>query len=162
MDTPLWKANTMLAAFGLTKVPMIGYVRPKVVEASAERTVMRLPLGRRTRNHLGSMYFGALNVGADLAAGWAALSAIQAARSAGAPRIDFVFKSSSAEFLRRPDGHVHFTCTSGGAVRDLVDKAIATGERCELMVPVVATVPSRTGDEPVAQFELELSIKARP
>ncbi len=36
---------------------------------SAKALRIRIPLGWRTRNHLGSMYFGALATGADLVGG---------------------------------------------------------------------------------------------
>src|SRR4051794_12547209 len=52
-----------LRAFGFFKVPLIFYVAPSIVELSDRRCVIRVPLNRRTRNHLGSMYFGTLAVG---------------------------------------------------------------------------------------------------
>ena len=63
------KATLMLRAFGLFKIPMILFVGPRVVEMNAERCVLKIPLGYRTRNHLGGMYFGTLATGADCAAG---------------------------------------------------------------------------------------------
>lgn len=149
----------MLGAFGTVKIPMIGYLRPRIVQTDEEHTVVRIPLGRRSQNHLKSMYFGALSVGADLAAGWAAMQAVQEAKQEG-HRVDFVFKDVQGDFLRRPDGHVHFTCDDGAAVRAMVAKAVKTGERQNRPVDVVATVPSR-GDDPVARFTLTLSLKAR-
>lgn len=151
----------MLGAFGLAKIPMIGYVRPRLLRADDE-VVVRVPLGRRTRNHLRSMYFGALAVGADLAAGWTVMAEAEAARARSGRRIDFVFKDAQSEFLRRPDGDVHFTCRDGDAIRSLVEKSVASGQREDLAVAVVATVPSKTGEQPVARFELTLSVKARP
>src|SRR5262245_29826808 len=55
------------------RVPMAFFLSPSVVEASARRVVIRIPLTWRSKNHLGSMYFGALCVGADLAGGLLAL-----------------------------------------------------------------------------------------
>ena len=43
----------------------------------------------------------------------------------------------------------------------LVDRAMASGTREELVVHVTATVPSKLGAEPVARFEMTLSIKKR-
>ena len=40
-------------------------------------------------------------------------------------------------------------------------KAIETGERVNLPVPVTATVPSVFGDEPVAEFVITLSVKEK-
>ena len=36
-----------------------------------------MPLRRRTKNHLGSMYFGVLAVGADITGGFLAMEPIQ-------------------------------------------------------------------------------------
>lgn len=55
--------------FGLTKIPVLFYFGVSVTEITKERMVVRIPLRRRTKNHLGSMYFGALCAGADCAAG---------------------------------------------------------------------------------------------
>ncbi len=56
---------------------------------------------------------------------------------------------------------MHFICNVGRDVVALVERAVATGERVEMPVPVVATVPSKTGDEPVAKFVLTLSLKRK-
>ena len=157
----LWKENLLLRAFALSRIPLIAYVRPKVVHVDEERVVVRVPLRRRNQNHHGSMYFGALAIGADLAAGLVAMRTIEERRKGSGHRVSFVFKDAQGEFLRRPDGDVHFTCAENRAVRDLVDRTIATGERQELTVPVVCTVPSKTGDEPVARFRMTISVKRR-
>ena len=57
-----------LRYFGLTKIPLLFYVRPSVVEKSDERVVIKIPLNRKSKNHQGSMYFAALTMGADCAA----------------------------------------------------------------------------------------------
>jgi len=123
-----------------------------------ERCILRVPLSRRTRNHLGSMYFGVLCSGADAAA---ALLGFRLLRER-AGRISVIFKDVRAEFLKRAEADVHFACEQGGEIRALLDRAEASGERENLPVRVIATVPSRFGDEPVARFELTLSVKRRP
>ena len=52
--------TTRLRLWTLFRIPLLFFLRPSVLEASAARTVVRIPLTRRSRNHLGSMYFGAL------------------------------------------------------------------------------------------------------
>ena len=46
-----------LRLWTLANIPLLFFLRPSVVEASPQRTVVRIPLPRRSRNHLGSMYF---------------------------------------------------------------------------------------------------------
>ena len=146
-----------LRLWALTKIPMIAWVRPSVVELTEERCEIRVPLSRRTRNHLGSMYFGALCTGADAAA---AIIGLKVSQGLG-DRISFIFKDVQAEFLKRSEADVHFSCTEGRAIRQLLEKAGASGERENLPVHVVATVPTLLGSEPVARFTLTLSLKKR-
>ncbi|MES2744638.1 MAG: DUF4442 domain-containing protein [Bdellovibrionota bacterium] len=146
----------LVRLFGLWKVPLIAYVKPKVRYVDDERVEIIIPLRRRTKNHLGSMYFGSLMIGADLAAGYYAARLIHLSGE----KIDFVFKASNARFLKRPTGDVVFTCAQGAAIRALVQKALTTDERADAELSVLATVPSE-GNQVVAQMDLILSIKKR-
>lgn len=150
--------TTKLRLWTLSKIPLLFFLRPSVVEASESRTVIRVPLSRRSRNHLGSMYFGALCAGADLAGALTAMRRIDASGR----RISLIFKDVKAQFFKRAEGDVLFSCEDGEAVAGLVRRAISSGEREELPVAVgAATVPEKLGPEPVAEFVLTLSLKCR-
>jgi acyl-coenzyme A thioesterase PaaI-like protein len=136
---------------------MIAFVRPSVVALDEDRCEIRIPLSWRTRNHLGSMYFGALCTGADAAA---ALIGLQASRATGGG-IAVIFKDVRAEFVKRAEADVHFACEEGREIRELLRKANASGERESLPVHVIATVPTLFGADPVARFTLTLSVKRR-
>lgn len=153
----LSKETLMLRAFGFFKIPLLFFVSPSVVELTSKRCVVKIPLTRRSRNHLKSMYFGALAAGADCAGGLIAMRLIED----GKHKVSLVFKDFTAEFLKRAEGDVHFTCEQGDELRDFVEKVVASGERMNLPVKVVATVPSMLGDEPVARFTLTLSLKKK-
>ncbi len=143
-----------LRYFGLTRIPLLFYVRPSVVEQSTERVVIRIPLNRRTRNHLGSMYFAALAIGADCAVGLLAVQLIAKQDKS----ISFIFKDFSAEFFRRATADVYFSCDQGDAIARLVQDAGGGDQRQELPLTAIATVPSESED-PVASFRLTLSLK---
>ncbi len=145
-----------LRLFGLARIPLLFYVRASVTGVSSERIVVRIPLRRRTGNHLGSMYFGALCIGADCAAGALAMHLI---RQQSRP-ISLVFKDFHAEFLKRAEGDVEFHCCQGWEIADLVAQAAAAEERVERQVDVIATVPA-LDVEPVARFRLTISLKRR-
>lgn len=145
-----------LRLFGLARIPLLFYVGVTVTELSPGRMVVRIPLRRRTKNHLGSMYFGALCIGADCAPGAFAMYLIRQQPE----RISMVFKDFQAEFLKRAEGDVDFICAQGKEISELVALAAATDERVERQVDVIATVPSLS-DEPVARFKLTLSLKKR-
>ena len=149
--------TTRLRLWTFAKIPLLFFLRPSVVEASERRTVIRIPLSRRSRNHLGSMYFGALCAGADLAGALTAMRRIDA----GGRRVSLIFKDLKADFHKRAESDVLFTCEDGEAVAGLVRRTIESGEREELPVRVVATVPDKLGSEPAAEFLLTLSLKRR-
>jgi acyl-coenzyme A thioesterase PaaI-like protein len=151
------KQTWAIRLFALRHIPLIALIRPTIVQADTERCVVRVPLGWLVKNHLGTMYFGALCIGADLAGGLVIMNMIRARRS----RVAFLFKDFQADFLKRAEGPVVFTCPDGAAMGALLDEAERTGERVEGPVRVTATVPSKLGDEPVAEFVLTLSMKKR-
>ena len=154
MSSREFNTTKMILKFGIFKAPLIWLCRPKVVEHTDERLEVRIALRRRTKNHLGSMYFGALAVGADVTGGFLAMDPIvESGRN-----INLIFKDFKADFLRRPEGDVHFFCNDGLAIRELVTKAIESGERHNYKMNIEATVPSLS-DEVVARFELTLSLK---
>lgn len=149
--------TVFLRCFGLFKIPLLYFVRPSVIELTDTRVVVNVPLRRRNRNHLGSMYFGALAVGADCAAGLIAMKLIRNS----AENVSLVFKRMEAEFLKRAESDVHFVCDQGHEISELVAASIATTERVELPVNVIAKAPDKFGDDPVAKFVLILSLKKR-
>ena len=143
-----------MRAFGITKVPLIWWCRPKVINHTNERLEVKIPLRFRTKNHLGSMYFGVLAVGADVTGGFLAMDSIMKSGR----KVALIFKDFKADFLKRPEGDVHFYCGDGIEIRELVKKAIETGERHNYTMLIEATVPS-ISMEVVARFRLTLSLK---
>jgi hypothetical protein len=103
------------------------------------------------------MYFGALATGADVTGAWIAFDYLARTK---AP-VSIVFKDIAANFLKRADGDVHFTCTDGPAVVEAFKATIADDERKNIQLKVVATVPSKYQDEPVAEFKMTLSMRAK-
>ena len=150
--------TAMVRLWALKNVFFLWLASPKVVELSDERCVIRVPLNWRTRRRdIGAMYLGTLCMGADVAAGLIAFNSVRERRV----RVSFVFKDIKGEFLKRADGDVFFINDDGRVIQDLLARTIETGERQEATVRVTATVPARFGDDPVARFELTLSMKKR-
>ena len=153
-----FKQTLGLRLFGWLKIPLLASVRPSVVELSETRCVVRVPLRRWTRNHLGSMYFGALAIGADCAGGLLAMDQIK--RSGG--QVSLVFRSFQATFLKRPESHVYFICEDGEAIRDQVRRTLTSEERITEPMTIRAAVRLADGTfESVAELTLELSLKRK-
>jgi hypothetical protein len=161
----------LLRLIGIGRIPFLLALRPRVLHFDEERCAVLAPLSYLTRNHVGSMYFGALVTGADCAGGLHAAKAIfgslgswgswRSPLRGGHRDVVPIFKTLHAEFHKLADGDVLFECRDGLAVRDAVERADRTGERVTLPVTVRATVPDRHGDEPVATFALELSLRKK-
>ena len=154
--SPETLATWKMWIFGITRIPLIFFCRPRVVTFTETSLEVKIKLNRRTRNHLNSMYFGVLSVGADVTGGFLAFEYMRASKS----RISLIFKDFHADFLKRAEGDVHFLCNEGQAIQELVRQANKTGERENMPVHITATVPSISKD-PVAKFILTLSIKKK-
>jgi len=144
--------------WSLRNVFLLWFVKPSILEINERRCVVKIPLTWRTRrNDIHAMYLGVLCIGADVAAGLIAFDQMQKRKL----NLSFVFKTVRAEFLKRAEGDVLFPNEDGFLIQDLIGRTLASGEREDAVVHVTATVPSKLGDEPVAKFEMTLSVKKK-
>ena len=155
MLSPLTKANLYLKSFGFFKVPLIWICRPKILKLDRNSVEIKIPLKRKTKNHLNSMYFGVLAVGADVAGGFMAMSKAQERGE----KVSLAFKAVEGQFLKRPEADVHFVCDDGPLIDKMLDETFETGERVNQAVKITAICPSLRGNEPMAEFMLTLSLK---
>ena len=151
------KDTIYVRLFGFLKVPLIFYVAPKVITMNDDVCEIKIPLNRRTKNHLKSMYFGVLCTGADIAGGLIAMNEIEKSKQ----NIALSFKDFHADFLKRAHGDVHFKCVQGKEIKSFVDEVIKSKERMNFNVMIEATVPSLPEDGVVAKFSLTLSLKVK-
>jgi acyl-coenzyme A thioesterase PaaI-like protein len=151
-----WKATALLQGYGLWKIPLLFSVRPKVREINEEKIVVEIPLTRWTKNHLGSMYFGALAIGADCSVGLLALHLVK--RNGG--QVHLSFKDFQVNFRKRAEGNVLFVCEEGAALTKFVAAVMKSGERKNITVKGYAHVVGYPGD-PVAEYSLTLSLKRK-
>lgn len=153
----LVKHTLALRYFGLRKIPLILFVRPSIYRLTHEECIVGIPFRRRTKNHVKSLYIGALVVGADLAAGLLAMQSIKK----GNHRISPIFKDMQTNFLKRVDANACFTCKEGEKIDRLVQKVIDTRERHHENIHIEVTAPDKYGDEVLATFSLTLSLKLK-
>lgn len=144
-----------LRLFAFLKIPLINYVRPKIIEINENISRVQIPLLSRNKNHLRSMYFGALSVGADLCIG---LLATEAIKHSG-KKVVLVFKDFKADFKKLAKGDVEFICEEGQQVQELVNKTIQTQSRQSQEIHGYAVVPDIDPKDVVMSFTLTLSLK---
>jgi len=151
------KFTAMINAYCMINIPLLAFCTPRVMELDEKRAVARIRLDRRTRNHLGVMYFGALAMGAELSI---ALKCLQAIAQSG-QKIDFIFKDFECQFHRRADSHVHFICEQAAAIQDLINRAAATSERLTETFEGFAIIAEGESKDPVMSYKLTLSVRNR-
>ncbi|KYG65129.1 DUF4442 domain-containing protein [Bdellovibrio bacteriovorus] len=157
MNMKNFKLTAFVNLYGLLKIPLVLFVNPRVIESTAQRFVLKIPLNYRTKNHLNSMYFGALGIGAELSIAAAAVVAISESKQ----KIDFIFKDFSGQYIKRADGDVHFICDEIEAVRSLIEESKTNPARLERKMKGYAVVPKSNPTEPVMTYELTLSVRNR-
>ena len=150
----LKKIKWQLFLLGRLKIPMVGFVNPKVIALNDTAVKVKVSLRRRTKNHLNSLYFGALAVGADVAGG---IHAFYFAEKHNC-KVSFAFKGMNCEFIMRAESDCTFISNDGKKVENAIKKSIETGDR------VNETTHVRVFDaekELVATFELVVSVKCK-
>lgn len=143
--------------FGLVRIPLVFMVSPRVLRIDDTRCELMVPLNYVTKNHWGSMYFGALAIGADCAAG---LFALYKADRIAKNGFSLVFKNFKAEFVRRPEEDVIFVCDDAPLIDDLLIQCqkSAGRETRDISITAYAKGDRKT---PVAHFSLGLSMKPK-
>ncbi|MBF0105275.1 MAG: DUF4442 domain-containing protein [Deltaproteobacteria bacterium] len=144
-----------LRLFSIIKIPMLGYVRPVVKRVDDAGAHVVIPLSYRTKNHVASMYFGALSVGADLCIGLVGIYHINQTQK----KLNLVFKDFKINFFKKAYQDVHFVCEEGDKVKKLVDKSVKTAKRQNGRIHGHAFVLKNAAKDIVAEFDLTLSIK---
>ena len=130
----------------------MGYLRPKLLVMNDEMVQVRIKLRRRSKNHLNSMYFGALAVGADVAGG---IHAFYFAKKHD-KKVSFAFKSMHATFLKRAETDVLFVCEEGAKIEEIILESLKTQTRINHNVTVRAL---NMQQEEVSVFTMEISVK---
>jgi acyl-coenzyme A thioesterase PaaI-like protein len=124
---PLFRA--VLAA----RMPLLALAGAKVEYVDLAGARVRLPFGWKTRNIFGTMYFGAIAMGAEAACGSLVLLHNQQRDSKFAP----IVKGLQIDFRKAATSDIVFECHEGDVVTDLFDRAVASGQREEANVEVI-------------------------
>ena len=70
------------------------------------------------------------------------------------------FGADREDYLKRAEADVLFDCSAGDQIRNMIQRAKESGGRVTEAVEVIATCPE-ISDEPVAKFEMGLSLKVK-
>ncbi|RME03157.1 MAG: DUF4442 domain-containing protein [Bacteroidetes bacterium] len=117
------RSNLKIRLYFLKNLPTAFWWGLKVIEASPAFCKVSIPFNWRTQNPFNSIYFAALAGAGELATGTLANMA-----RLGKGSISMLVVDQRAEFVKKADGKIIFTCNQGLEAHKVVDEAIATGE----------------------------------
>ena len=122
----LFRETLWVRWWALRNVFLLRFVKPSILDLSDDRCEVVIPLNWRTRRRdIHAMYLGVLVMGADVAGGLIAFNLIARSKR----NVNFLFKDVHGDFLKRAEDDVHFACEDGAMIRNLVDRAMTSGER---------------------------------
>ena len=150
------QARVLFQQFAQTKVPMIGFCQPVLEQLNTAGCEISIPYSDQTINHVNSLYFGALAVGADITAGFLAIFLGQQSGH----YVELVFKNFQAEFKQRAMAATHFYCDQGALIASMIEETISSKERVSQPIRVIAKTPE-ISDDVVAEFVLTLCLKCK-
>jgi acyl-coenzyme A thioesterase PaaI-like protein len=152
MDVSIKKMRWLLFLLGFMKIPMIRYTKPKLLAIDDNTVRVKIKLRRRTKNHLSSMYFGALSVGADIAGG---IQVFYFSKKMDR-KVSFAFKGMNAQFLKRAESDIIFESNEGQKIQKAMEKSLKEGSRINDSIMVEA---KNDQGEVVATFEMIVSVR---
>lgn len=138
----------------LLKVPLLGICFPKVRTLNSQTAEVQLSRWWLTSNHVGSMYFGALAMGAELSIATRLLHRLYYEKIP----LSFIFKDASFQFLSRAEDHVIFRCDEVALADQLIARALNTTDRCDHTFNGYAYCVSDPSKK-ILDFKITLSVK---
>lgn len=144
-----------LATRSLPRIlPITAGMGLRVLELSEERSRVRLPLSRRSRNHVGGLYLGAQTIAAEVA------MALVVLRRHPPPRYRVLIGSVEASFHAQGRGDAVATCAPNPDVlASMAAVDDADDDRVKVWVPVQIRDAKTEDADPITVARFEVAIK---
>lgn len=123
-------AKTLTARAVPWMIPFTGGLGLGVEESSKERVVLTLPLKRRTRNHVGSVYFGAQVTLAEICMGLLLFN-----RYPPGP-YGLLVKRAEVDFHAKAKSALRATCDPGSEIFATLEQGLAAEGKAEAWIEV--------------------------
>jgi hypothetical protein len=137
-----------------TRLPSAFFSGLRIARLDADNCIVTVPYKWFTRNPFRSTYFACLAMAAEMSTGMLAMSQLYG-RS---PRVSMLVVGLEAAYFKKATGPTHFQCADGNAIRETIDKAIATGDGQTIRARSAGANPA--GDL-VAEFYITWSFKVK-
>lgn len=136
-------------------IPMINDSQLSITKLDDRQCIIKMPFIRQNKNHVGSMYFGAITIGTEVAAGILAFNYLDKYNLE--PLL--VFKDISGGFLRRAESDTYFICSDYQAISAALKELTETQQRINVTVSVIGVTDLTKLDEKISDFKITISIK---
>ncbi len=118
------------------KLPAAWFMGIGVRACDGEQAVVSLPYGWRSQNPFRSTYFAAQCAAGELSTGLLCMAHLQEQ-----PPVSMLVTQVEAEFLKKADATLLFTCTAGQAVAALIRRVVQSGEAETLKMVSTGLLP---------------------
>lgn len=135
------------------KLPLAWFMGLRVISCTTQAAVVRLPYGWRTQNPFRSIYFAAQCAAGELSTGLLALVALQEKDP-----VSMLVVHIEAEFLKKADQALFFTCEEGENVEAVVEEILRSRQAQTLRMCSTGRLPDGTV---AARVWITWSFKAR-
>lgn len=132
LNTP-WK----MQLYFLQKLPSLYFWGVRIKNCNPQRSEVTIPFHWRSQNPFRSMYFAALAGAAELSTGVLALIGL-----AGRAKVSMLVVHVEAQFFKKADAIVTFTCEQGTDMIHAIDQAITTGEAQQFVATSIGKLPN--------------------
>ena len=143
-----------LNAFLIAKLPSAYLCGVRVKEINDSLCLVTVKHRWINQNPFRSMYFAVQAMAAELSTGALVIMAI---KSSGRP-VSMLVTQNKSVFTKKATGKIQFECRQGDLVKQVLEKAINTGEGQTIWLDAVGT---NEEGEKVSEFSFEWSIKAK-
>jgi hypothetical protein len=136
------------------KMPIAWIAGLRLEQIDGEQAVASMPYRWLSQNPFRSIYFATQAMAAELSTGALALAAVRGRK----PSVAMLITGLEAEFVKKADSKVYFTCSEGSEIFAAVERAVETGEGQQVKVHTEGRMQDGTV---VSRFSFTWSFKAR-
>jgi hypothetical protein len=140
--------------FLLTRLPAAFFSGVRLKQATEEQCIATVPYKWFSQNPFRSTYFACLAMAGELTTGALAMTHVYK-RS---PAVSMLIVKMEANYFKKATGLTTFTCNDGLRIKELVEKAIATGEAQSFTARSIGT---NAEGQQVAEFLFTWSFKVK-
>lgn len=144
-----WK----MRLYFLQQLPSLWFWGVRIKNVTPQRAEVTIPFNWRSQNPFRSTYFAALAGAAELSTGSLGLIAI-----AGRAKVSMLVVKMEAQYFKKADAMVTFTCEDGEAMLETIDRAMTTGEGQQFTATSIGRLPS---GEMACQMWITWSFKSK-